>query len=529
MSGPPLPRRRFLTLAGGVGLGLVTGCADDPAPGGTGASGAPTATATPSTAGLLLPGSANGTMAASLVEVDLAGTVVTTWGYNGMVPGPEIRVRQGEVVRVTLANGLPDLTTIHWHGISLPNAMDGVPWVTQDPVAAGGGFDYEFVCADAGSHMYHAHQGHQLDLGLYGPLIVESTAPEAMDYDREYTVMLDDWRDGLGITAPSLHGGSAGHGGLGGPRSGIPGPSGLGGAKTADPDSPDPDSDDAATPAGANAGPKLGGRSYPLYLVNGRPAADPATFEVRSGERVRLRLMNIAADTGFLVALGGHRLTVTHADGMPVTPVTVDAVRLGMGERYDVIVEASDPGAWQLAVVPESKRGFGRAVLRYTDAPGATAPEVDARPAELGGRVLGYEDLSYAGERERPTREPDRVHELTLQSTSRINGQRFVHSMPGRPTPGPQADPLPVAAGELVRVILRNEAAVAHPMHLHGHPFWVRTATGRGPLKDTLLVPGDGGEAAFDFVADNAGTWMFHCHNDYHMENGMARLFTYES
>ncbi|MGQ0631776.1 MAG: multicopper oxidase family protein [Sporichthyaceae bacterium] len=529
-----ISRRNFLAISGGVGLGLVSGCAsDDPLAGPTSAP-----TATSSLGPRLTPGSSSGVLTAGPVQVDLAGTIVTTWGYNGLVPGPEIRVRQGERVRVRLANSLTDLTTIHWHGVSLPNAMDGVPGVTQDPVAPGAFFDYDFVPIDAGSHMFHAHQGHQLDLGLYGPLIVDSLDPEPLDYDRDYVVMLDDWRDGLGVTDPGIHSGPHSSGtpaGAGRPR-GIPGLSGLGGTEaspvpTQPPEDLD-DLDDAAVPDGANPGIKLGGRSYPLFLVNGRPAADPATFEVRTGERVRLRLMNIAADTGFLVALAGHQLTVTHADGLPVEPVTVDAVRLGMGERYDVVVTATSAGAWQLAAVPESKRGFARAVVRYTDAPTATAPEAEERPSELTGRLLSYADLRYTGVRVRPTAAPDRVHDLTLSATSRINGQRFVHAHDGTVPLGLQADPLPVAAGELVRVIVRNTAVISHPMHLHGHPFWVRTSvdgteTGSGPLKDTVLVPGNGGSVTFDFVADNPGDWMFHCHNDYHMENGMARLFTY--
>ncbi|WP_019872889.1 multicopper oxidase domain-containing protein [Sporichthya polymorpha] len=169
-----------------------------------------------------------------------------------------------------------------------------------------------------------------------------------------------------------------------------------------------------------------------------------------------------------------------------------------------------------MAAMPEAKRGFARAVLRYAEASSTTPPPMDLRPDELSGRQASYEDLVYAGSRPRPTGEPDRVHDLTLTSNSRINDQRY-----------PDADPLEVAAGELVRIRLTNTATIGHPMHLHGHPFWVVTAGGNGPLKDTALVGPNGGVASFDFVADNNGTWMFHCHNHYHMENGLARLFDY--
>ncbi len=122
---------------------------------------------------------------------------------------------------------------------------------------------------------------------------------------------------------------------------------------------------------------------------------------------------------------------MTHTDGMGVQPVVVDALRLGMGERYDVVVEAGNPGAWQIAVVPEAKRGFGRAV--------------------------------YVGERAFPRRAPDRMHDLTLTG-SQIGGQSF-----------PDAEPLPVASGERVRVTMRNDSSMWHPMHLHGHHFRVLT------------------------------------------------------
>ena len=537
MAGPgrPMPRRRFLGVAGGVGIGLLTGCADETSgrPAATPSLG-PTAEASPTGTGLLQPGSSAGTIAASPIEIDLAGTVVTTWGYNGQVPGPEIRLRRGESVRARLTNALPDETTIHWHGVNLVNTMDGVAGLTQNAVRPGELFEYEFRVPDAGSFMYHAHVGHQLDLGLYGPLIVESDVEEPLPYDRDYTLMIDDWRDGLGVTEPGVH--SGGHsaedsdgptdgptgeptGGPAGGSSGGQAPRGaldFFGNRSDDDDSEADPPADALPEAGANPGDRLGGRVYPMYLINGRPAADPTTFEVRSGERVRLRLMNIAADTGFVVAIAGHRMTITHTDGMPVEPVEVEAVRLGMGERYDVVVTADNAGVWQLAAMPEAKKGFARAVLRYTDASASTPPSVDERPAELSGRQASYDELHYAGERTRPATTPDRTYELTLTSNSRINGQRY-----------PEADPLEVEAGQLVRFRLTNMAALAHPMHLHGHPFWVDTPSGRGPVKDTMLVPPNGGVGSFDFVADNTGQWLFHCHNHYHMENGMNREVHY--
>jgi FtsP/CotA-like multicopper oxidase with cupredoxin domain len=301
----PATRRQFLGLTAAAGLTLLAGCTGREPAAGPRALGGLRLTAAP-------------------MRLDLAGRPVPTWGY-GTVPGPEIRLRAGEVLRVQLENGLSEDTTVHWHGLAPPNAMDGVPGITQDPVAPGAGFTYEFETPIPGSFMYHAHVGVQLDRGLYGPLVVEPRNEE-LSYDREYTVMLDDWRDGM--DAHASHEQAA----------------------------PEPATGDAVS---------FGGRAYPLLLANGRPPDDPAVLEARPGDRVRLRVMNIAADTGFRFAVAGHRLTITHTDGMPVEPVTVDALRLGMGERYDVLVDAAQAGGvWQIGVQPEGRRGWGRALLR---------------------------------------------------------------------------------------------------------------------------------------------------------------------
>ncbi len=475
-------RRQFLGLTAAAGLALVAGC-----------SGRQPSAAGPSSSGGLR-------LAAAPMRVDLAGREVPTWGY-GTVPGPEIRLRAGDLMRVQLQNELPEDTTIHWHGLAPPNRMDGVPGLTQAPVTPGEGFTYEFRVPIAGSFMYHAHVGMQLDRGLYGPLIVEPR-DEPLSYDREYTIMLDDWADGLEDGSPDAEGhGAEGHhdGGGGGAR----GPLG-----------------ELPPQAAAQGDPgrtiSFGGRGYPLLLVNGRPPEDPQVLEGRAGDRLRLRVMNVAADTGFRFAVAGHRLTITHTDGMPVEPVTVDALRLGMGERYDVLVDLDQrDGAWQMGVVPEGRAGWGRALLRYTGSPASSAPPVTAWPGELDGRLAGSDELLALDPPTLPGGAPDRVVDLTLEGTE-ISGQSY-----------PDADPLPVSEGEWVRMTMRNTSAKWHPMHLHGHHFQVLTPTGRGPVKDTVSVPARGGVVTFDFLADNPGKWLFHCHNHHHMEDGMVREIRY--
>lgn len=130
-------------------------------------------------------------------ELDLAGTRVSTWAYGGRVPGQEIRLRKGEILRVQTVNNLPAPTSVHWHGLALRNDMDGVPGLTQPEIAPTGVFDYEFAVPHAGTYWFHPHVGTQIDRGLYAPLIIEDP-DEGADYDEELVVALDDWIDGTG-------------------------------------------------------------------------------------------------------------------------------------------------------------------------------------------------------------------------------------------------------------------------------------------------------------------------------------------
>lgn len=245
---------------------------------------------------------------------------------------------------------------------------------------------------------------------------------------------------------------------------------------------------------------------YPLYLVNGRTPDAPETLAVRRGDKVRLRLINPASETSFRFAVGGHKLTVTHADGLSVEHVTVDALSVEMGERYEVLVEADNPGAWQAAAAAEGEDGMARAALRYEESGERSTPAADLAPKEMDGKLLSYEALRTADRESFPSGEPDCPLELTLagghgEYVWAINDQLY-----------PDADPLEVSKGEWVRLNVQNASMIAHPMRLHGHFFQVENGTDRGPYKDTATV-GVHDSLNLDFVADNPGDWLFHCHN----------------
>ena len=465
----------------------------------------------------------NVTLTAAPTSLDLGGRRVTTWAYQGSIPGPEIRVRAGDVLRATLRNRLPEETTIHWHGIALRNDMDGVPDLTQTPVGAGSEFLYEFTVPDPGTYFFHPHVGTQLDRGLYAPLIVDDPS-EPGDYDREYVLVLDDWVDGLDGSPDDvlegLRGGMSGMGQSGSGDSGeMPGMD-MGETPAASPSTSMNDGmQDETSESPSSEGPlgdDTGDVRYPVYLINGRPPADPQTLEAKPGERIRLRIINAGSDTPFRVALGGHKLLVTHTDGFPVEPMTVDTLILGMGERYDAIIAVADAGAYPLVAQAEGKAGAALAVVR--SGAGATPP-VTARPKELGGRLLRLAQLRAAPDVTFPATAPDRTYEAVL------TGNMATYRWGVRPDRNGDIT-LPVETGERVRLVLENRTMMWHPLHLHGHTFQVMLGSGGGPRKDTVIVPAMG-RVAIDVLADNPGQWALHCHNIYHAEVGMQTVLSY--
>lgn len=470
------------------------------------------------------------TIEARPAELEIApGRVVKAWTYDGKFPGTELRVRQGERLRVVVRNNLPEDTSVHWHGITQrgTNNMDGVPGVTQQPIKPGDTFLYDFVASEAGSYMFHSHSGLQLDRGLSAPLIIEP-ARETLQYDRDYVVTIDDWLEGspddayAKLKRGEMQGGSAMPGmGSSGEMGKMPGMASEEEKGASNGGKHGEASPSAQMEEGADV-------NYSTFVINGRAPEAPVEFMTKRGERVRLRLINPSGSTMYRVAVGGHRMTVTHSDGMAVKPIEVETLEIAMGERYDVLINADNPGVWAIVAIStdEPMRG-ARALLRYSDARGTPekALPINARPEELNGRRLNYNQLVSAEDETLSTkREPDRRIEVVLGGQMMpydwtINGKLFA-----------AAEPFEVRAGERVRVSMVNDSLMRHPMHLHGHSFRVLsngTSAGAPPLKDTAFIEPNKGTLTFEFIADNPGDWLFHCHHAYHMEAGMARIIKY--
>jgi len=255
-------------------------------------------------------------LTAKVVPFRLAsGKTVTAWTYNGQVPGPEIRVKEGDRVRIVLKNELPVASSVHWHGVDVPWTMDGPPGINQKAVKPGETFVYEFVAKPAGTRFYHSHgsgerdEALQMDMGLYGAFIIE--ARNEPKYDREYTVILSErlstlmpWDD---AAAPSPGGGHA-----------MPMPAPAHGTGASD-----------------------------TFFMNGKSWPEAEPLRVRKGERVRLRLINAGSMSTHPMHLHGHSFRIVAIDGNRLaTPIVRDVVPVSPGERYDIEFVANNPGVW---------------------------------------------------------------------------------------------------------------------------------------------------------------------------------------
>lgn len=521
--GPVVNRRAFLT-ATAVGLGGLA----------LAACSTPSTTTTSTTASgvdlnAILAAEAQrphtgrtvtGRLTPQLTDIDLGGPTVRSFAFGDSVPAPVIRANIGDELAITVDNKMPDSTSLHWHGISLRNDMDGAAPASPD-IGAGESFTYQFSVPHSGTYWAHPHVGLQTDYGLYVPVIVDDPN-ETLAYDTEWIVVLDDWTDGVGRSPQQILD-DLGRGGMGSmdhgsmPGMNMPGMGGMGHSSAPG---------GGMMPGRAGTSELLGGDAsdvdYPFYLVNGRVPTAPTSFNAKPGERIRIRIINAGADTAFRVALAGHRMTVTHTDGFPVVPTEVDALLIGMSERYDVIVTAGE-GVFPLVAAAEGQEGQNAQALALLRTGAGTAPGPDFRPGELAGRVGTVDTFVATGEVMLPQGPPD-VHlaadlggdMMSYQWT--INGRTF-----------DQMQPLTIRQGQRARLTFTNMSMMWHPMHLHGHTFQVVRPDGSpGPRRDTVIVlPMQ--RIAVDLVADNPGDWMLHCHNGYHQEAGMMTRLDYRN
>ncbi|MEU0042899.1 multicopper oxidase family protein [Streptomyces werraensis] len=539
--------RRSVLLAGlgAAGTGVLAACSSDSSssPSLVSPSGSQVARAEKQRGGTGKVHRLNLTAASAMLDLG-GGTMAKSWAFSGQAPGKEIRISAGDTLAAELSNQLPDRTTtsIHWHGLALRSDMDGVPPATQTAVRAGANFTYRFIADAPGTYFFHPHVGVQLDRGLYAPLIVEDPK-EPLSYDDEWVIVLDDWLDGVtGTPNDAFAELRQGMGGMDmGGEDSLSSSSGhdMGDMGGMDMSGGSMDGMSASPSASVSAssgngmsmkfmlmgatsallGGDAGDVKYPYHLVNGRVPIDPAVYSGKPGRRIRMRIINAGGDTAYRLALGGHKLTITHTDGFPVEHQQVDALLIGMGERYDVLVTLGD-GVFPLVALAEGKDASGMALVRTGS---GSAPKPTVRPKELDGMIMTAAQLRAAGDVRLDMKKADRVHRIELTGGMdtynwAINGKRYDMD-------DPTANPLLVEEGQRIRLDFVNTTDMWHPMHLHGHTYQLGST---GPRKDTTIVlPKKTVSVVFD--ADNPGQWMLHCHNAYHGEAGMMALVAYQA
>lgn len=493
------------------------------------------------------------TIAPSTQRID--GKTRPAIAINGQVPGPLLRLREGDEAVIRVTNRLREPTAIHWHGILLPSSMDGVPGLSFHGIAPGQTYTYRFPVRQHGTYWYHSHSGLQEQAGVYAPLIIDPARPEADPPQRDYVLVLSDsprespaqvfanlkkdpdyynynqrtlfdfFRDvsGQGLSATLAQRRAWGQ------------------MRMNDADILD-----------------VSGATY-TYLVNGNSPRQNWTALFQPGERVRLRLINAAAMTYFDLSIPGLPMRVVAADGNAIEPKEVDALRLSVAETYDVIVEPKEDRAYTVFAESMDRSGYARATLAPRPGMEAPIPALrpkyrlqlsDLGPAHLGGdgtghgghgahaghdmgamadpfrpvppvaeaglRALAYPDLKAVASYGEP-RPAGREIEIRLTG----NMERYIWTLNGR-KPG-EAEPIRLQHGERVRLKLVNETMMNHPMHLHG--LWMQLDNGQGaqnPLKHVVNV-GPGHTVHVDVDADTVGRWAFHCHLMYHMASGMFR------
>ncbi|MFT9846079.1 multicopper oxidase domain-containing protein [Aneurinibacillus sp. REN35] len=432
------------------------------------------------------------------------GLMLPVWTYGGSVPGQEIRVKQGQEVIVKLKNELTENVTIHWHGYPVPSEMDGVPGMSQNSIKPGESFTYRFKATVPGTYWYHSHKDSaaQVDKGLYGALIVEGEDEEKTA--RDYTLVLDEWETNTANQGHSMNG--MDHANMENMNKHA--------------------ADNHTSPMNKMSMDHMS--SYDLFTVNGKSGALIEPLAAQTGETVRLRLINAGYQLR-LFDFGDVPYRVVSTDGQKIqqpSEVKGKALPIGPGERYDVIFTTPSSSfeildrtqreaAKDVKVVVQNQENkkvtpSGKAAAELFDIANygkATAPTQSGGPKYDRQFHMVFEDIM------------DPRSDMGMKYT--INGKSF-----------PDTEKLTVKKGEYVKVTYENKGDANHPMHLHGHFVKVLSKNGKpvsgSPIsKDTLNVkPGEKYE--IEFVADNPGNWMFHCHDLHHASTGMATTVEYE-
>jgi FtsP/CotA-like multicopper oxidase with cupredoxin domain len=423
------------------------------------------------------------------VDVEIAPRrLIKTIGYNGSVPGPPLRMTEGQTATIDVLNETSTPELVHWHGLFIPSEVDGSAEEGTPPVPPKGRRRYQFTPRPSGTRWYHSHTyaGRNLHRGGYtGQFGFLQIVPrqDAARYDREVLLALHGWDPFLTTM-------------------GMGGESGEGSLEV----------------------------SYNFHTVNSHALGSGEPVRVREGERVLFRILNASATDAHRLALPGHQFTVVALDGNAVpTPRAVEALELAPAERIDATVEMNHPGVWVLGEADDKMRQSGLGVvIEYANRQGPaqwSKPGAAAWDYTLFGHdALGRDGLGHDG----GAAEPD--ERIPLVFKPKWAGNRWVDHWTINGKEFPKTDPIRVKANGRYRLIFDNQSDDAHPVHLHRHAFELVSIAGKptaGVMKDVVMCP-PRKKVEVQFVADNPGPTLFHCHQQLHMDFGFMAMIEYE-
>jgi len=444
------------------------------------------------------PAKADVTLRIAPITVELApDRVISTVGYNDSSPGPVLRMREGVPVTVEVVNETDVPEQVHWHGLLVPSEIDGADEEGTPAVPPHGRRRFQFTPRPAGTRWYHTHTMAMTDLhrgsftGQFGFLIVES-GKDPGAYDQEVFVALRDWE-------PFFT------------------------SQLVDTDEQNQKWPQSERPAVLDTRPNGLEVGATIYSINDKALGAGEPIRVQAGQRVLMHVLNASAIENRSIALPGHQFTVLALDGNPVpTPKPIDQLSIGPGERVDAIVEMKTPGIWIMGAPEDDIRNGGLGiVVEYANQRRQPQWVAPGKPSW---------DYTIFGKPDAPAAAADpslQTIDMVFEKVPRGMGRFNTFTVNGKVYPHDQEFVL--KEGTRYRLVFRNRTDDAHPLHLHRHLFELTEIYGKptaGIMKDTVVVPFYG-RAAVDFVADQPGLTLFHCHIQHHMDFGFKALFRY--
>lgn len=413
-----------------------------------------------------------------------------TWGYQGI---------KGQMFDAIVKNATDKPLVLHWHGLIVPNDQDGVPYVTQPPIPAGGEYHYHYKLLQSGTYWMHSHYEFQMQQEMSAPFIIYDT-PTQSQTQQDVVMLLTDFS----FTKPKELFAEL--------RQKM---MTQGGSMSASMSSKGMD-------MGKAGAPDLNDVKYDAFLTNYHTLSQPQIVNVQPGKPVRLRIIDGAAATNFFVNLGQLTGQLIAVDGEPIHPITGSSFSLVMGQRVDILVNIPQgEGSYPILAQGEGT-AMQTGLILVT--PKAKIPTISETASTTAGAISMQQELALKPLNPLPIKPVAQT--LTVNLAGDMS--KYIWTLNGKEWP--DYSPLETKQGERVEIIFNNLTSMAHPMHIHGHVFEVTEINGKpiqGAMRDTVLVPANG-TVKIQFDTDNPGNWMIHCHVLYHSEGGMMGILNYQ-